>query len=237
MTDNYMEHFELPYPEWHDEQGRIYKDVLIKNFNAIENKINEILSIDIDSFTKPDISAVVYPDVDLQSGDDTSILNLKSFLEITNLINFPLVVKTDGNNKVTRVEYWGDDYVYHTITNSSVVANSSNPYIYLDYGNKEIIRSSSYNTPTNCVLVAILKDNKLITNNLIYEGNVDFVRVLTEQARKYDSRYGQKQYSASYNGQTVFGADSESKGSPMTGYFSTQFLENSLRDVEKGGNE
>lgn len=188
--DDLIQRFELPYPNWHDEEGRIYKDILIDNFNAIENKINELLSINIDSITKPDINSVEYPDVDLATGDDDSILNLKSFLNIVNLINFPLVVITNGNNKVTKVEYWGEDYKYHTVINTTVVATEDKPFIYLNTEDSTIISSSSVSSPEHCVLLAMLVDNKLITNNAKIAGNVDFIRILSNQAKKFTALSG-----------------------------------------------
>ena len=183
--DDLVEPFELPYPNWYDPNtGRVYKDILIKNFNAIEAKIKELDSINLSSFTKPDISSVVYPDVDLTTQDDTSILNLKSFLNIVNIINYPLIVQTDGNNKVTRVEYWGSDYVYHKITNTTVKADDDYPFIYLDYDNKQIIHSNAIVPPTNCVLVGLFKNNKLYTNNNSVLANIDFVDILCNQKRK-----------------------------------------------------
>lgn len=35
MVDK-INYFELPNKDWFDSQGRIYKDALIENFNAIE---------------------------------------------------------------------------------------------------------------------------------------------------------------------------------------------------------
>lgn len=175
-----IETFELPYPNWYDSEGRIYKDILIKNFNAIEAKINEITSLDIDSITTPDISEVTYPNVDLTTVDDTSIINLKSYLDMVDLINFPLVVKTDGNVKVKRVEYWGSDYSYHTVT-EGLAPDTDKPFLYLNYADNELVKSASVSPPTNCVLVAILQDGKLILNENTIPGNVDFLNILTNQ--------------------------------------------------------
>ena len=156
----------IEYPEWFDQNwydpntGRVYKDVLIKNFNAIEEEINRLLAIDINDITIPDISEVEYPDVSLSDEDaDSQILNLRSYLNIVQIINYPLVVKTDGNTLITQVEYWGDDLTYHILKNlSEVIPNSSYPYMYLDYGNRAIIRSSSYTTPLDCVLIGIFRE-------------------------------------------------------------------------------
>ena len=44
-NNNKLELFELPRKDWFDEDGRIYKDALIDNLNAIEEKLNEIAMI------------------------------------------------------------------------------------------------------------------------------------------------------------------------------------------------
>lgn len=243
-----VEPFELPYPNWYDSEGRIYKDILIKNFNAIESKINELLALDISSFTKPDISEVVYPNVSLSDeGKDEQILNLQSFLDIVDLINYPLVVTTDGNIKVTKVAYWGSDYHYHTVINDSVVPDTTDRFIYLDYDNKEIIKSSSVTPPTNCVLVAVLKDGNLITNNINIAGNVNFPSILAEQAyttqtytgsgRPNGNEYGlggARKGGYDYNGQTMFMWTGETNSAnTYSGTVNTFGLEKKLKE---GGN-
>ena len=132
----------IEYPEWFDQNwydpntGRVYKDVLIKNFNAIEEEINRLLAIDINDITIPDIGEVEYPDVSLSDEDaDSQILNLRSYLDIVQIINYPLVVKTDGNTLITQVEYWGDDLIYHILKNlTEVIPNSSS------FGNNLVFR-------------------------------------------------------------------------------------------------
>lgn len=177
------------YPEWFDQNwydpntGRVYKDVLIKNFNAIEEEINKILAVDINDITIPDIGEVEYPDVSLSDEDaDSQILNLRSYLNIVQIINYPLVVKTDGNTLITQVEYWGDDLTYHILKNTDeVIPNSSYPYIYLDYGNGAIIRSSSYTTPSDCILIGIFRDGKLYTRDSKYSMKVDTLSLICKQ--------------------------------------------------------
>lgn len=179
----------IEYPEWFDQNwydpntGRVYKDILIKNFNAIEEKINEILAIDINDITIPDIGDVEYPDVSLSNEDaDSQILNLRSYLNIVQIINYPLVVKTDGNTLITQVEYWGDDLTYHILRNTNEITPSdSYPYMYLDYGNGDIIRSASYTTPSDCVLIGIFRDGKLYTRDSKYSMKVDTLSLICKQ--------------------------------------------------------
>ena len=77
---NKISRFTLPRKDWYDNQGidsdtgeiigRIYKDVLIENFNAIEQKLIEISKLDAFDINLPDLSKIVYPDVTLDSEDD-----------------------------------------------------------------------------------------------------------------------------------------------------------------------
>ena len=68
--------FELPRPDWHDDKGRIYKDALIENFNAIEAKLTDIAELSAVSTDIPDISGVTFEDVTLGS-DDEMVVNLR----------------------------------------------------------------------------------------------------------------------------------------------------------------
>lgn len=231
---NLIDPFELPYPNWYDAEGRIYKDVLIKNFNAIEEKINEIAAIDISSIATPDISSVVYPDVTLTSTDsDEQILNLRSFLDICDLINFPLVVKTNGNLRVTRVEYWGSDYAYHTIT-TGCTPDESNPFVYLNYDNNTLIKSNAAQAPEDCELVAVLVEGKLILNKFTLPGNINFPSVLA--AQQYNTQSfsgsgasgtwvsgGDKRGGADYKDQTVFMFQGETGGAGTYSVNTTDF--------------
>ena len=68
---NKLSRFSLPRKDWYDNQGtdpdtgeiigRIYKDVLIENFNAIEQKLIEISKLDAFDVNLPDFSKIVYP--------------------------------------------------------------------------------------------------------------------------------------------------------------------------------
>ena len=59
--------FELPRPDWHDSKGRIYKDALIENFNAIEAKLTDIAELSAVSTNIPDISGVTFEDVTFEN--------------------------------------------------------------------------------------------------------------------------------------------------------------------------
>lgn len=247
-----IDYFTLPYTDWYDEQGRIYKDVLIKNFNAIEDKIKEINNINLQSFTIPDLSSVEYEDVslaDVETDKVTKILNLRSFLSICDIINFPLYVKTANGNKVTTVELWGSDYKYHKI-NCNVSATESNPFIMLDVSDYSVSNSNTFDSTK--VLLAVLKDNKLVTNFMDTPGNVNFQKVLADQARSYEEYSwtdgvqeiktdGNTNGTIKYKNQTVFFANGARKaGTIWRGGTDRIFLMNSLRDepdLDKEDNE
>ena len=53
-----VEELVLPRPDWYDAEGRIYKDALIENFNAIEDKLLELTRLDAFSVQPPDLSSV-----------------------------------------------------------------------------------------------------------------------------------------------------------------------------------
>ena len=177
--------FELPRKDWYDEDGRIYKDALIENFNAIETKILELTAIDTDDITIPDLNNIEYENYtesDLTDvSKETKILNLKSFIDICHLANFPLVIEVSGT-KIKKLEFYDSNYNYSSIT-STVSATESEPYLFLDISTKEIYKTDTFNTTD--VLVGVLKDNKLVTANTLTPGNVNFQKVLADQAKKY----------------------------------------------------
>ena len=96
---NKIDRFTLPRLDWYDNQGidtdtgeiigRIYKDVLIENFNAIEAKLIEMTKLDAFDVNLPDLSTIVYPDVTLNSEED-SIVNLLSLMNIMNFRKYPI---------------------------------------------------------------------------------------------------------------------------------------------------
>lgn len=165
---------QLPYQlDWYrttDGNTVIYKDRVIANLNALEEQIQNVIDFSPGTIPKPDIDSVVYPDVsreDFYNGnaDDNQILNLKSFIDIMDLKGFPIVVKTNNKFTVTSVEYYGEDYLYHTVGNSTALT-SSNKYAYLDVQENKIIVGNSVRSDTSRYkLVGVLVDNILYTKD------------------------------------------------------------------------
>ena len=79
----------------------------------------------------PDFTTVKYPDVTLNS-DDSAIVNLKSFLEITGLVDFP--IECSFKNGTCSVGWWGSDYLYHTLT-VDLDMNSDTPAVFFNPSN------------------------------------------------------------------------------------------------------
>lgn len=93
-----LEHFVLPRLDWYDEEGRIYKDRLIENFNAIEEMCKTIQNIPAFDLNIPDLSEYIFPDVTLADADN-KVVNVRSFMEMTQSAFFPL----DIDMSITRV--------------------------------------------------------------------------------------------------------------------------------------
>ena len=73
-----IEKLTLPRLDWYDSEGRINKDALIENFNAIEAKINEISDVSAFTIIAPDFSTFNYDDTTLESADN-KIVNINQF--------------------------------------------------------------------------------------------------------------------------------------------------------------
>lgn len=142
-----LEHFNLPRPDWYDVvstdektgeiRGRIYKDRLIENFNAIETKLNEIAKLQPYNTKYPDISKFIYSDVTLSS-DTNKVVNLKSFIDILGLKNTPLVVQF-GDKRLVRLTYYDNNYKLKNISNIdlSTISNTK-PFVIGDIENQTI---------------------------------------------------------------------------------------------------
>ena len=176
-----IERFELPRTDWFDEDGRIYKDALIENFNACEAKLKELIGLNVSDVILPDLTEVEYPDID-ENSEDTQIVNLRSFLHICDLIGYPLEIETTGK-VIKKLGYWRQDYVYKTLRNIDLAAmetpiDTDHPYVYLDYVTNEVTVSANPATPADSVLVCIFLNGQLVNNITSVVGNVDVLRVL-----------------------------------------------------------
>lgn len=156
----HIDRFVLPRPDWYDEDGRIYKDALIENFNALEAKYNEVLKLTPFTVDEPDWANLELDDVTLES-DDERVVNLKSFVEIMKLIDFPIEIVFDGT-KCVRLRYYNDEYKLKQITNTTITGlDNTNRYIYLNSTDNQLYCSSELITTD--VLIGVYNNGKVFT--------------------------------------------------------------------------
>lgn len=212
-----IELFRLPRPDWYDKEGRIYKDALIENFNALEAKLIEISKLDAFDTKLPDIASMEYPDSTLASADN-KIVNLRSFLRMTELVGYPIECVFSGT-MATKVSYWNETYEYKNIENQETNAGESNPYIYLNYKDNIVTASASSITPTNSTLIACYdggivkcvncKDN-IGVNALYYLANMSN-EMYDYTFNKYNCDKFSGANGIAKNGRVIGGADTDSK--------------------------
>lgn len=140
-----IEKFELPRKDWYDEEGRIYKDALIENFNALENKLigfqemSALIPVEI-IWDELDI-----PDTTLDS-DNTKIVNLKSLIAILGLDKMPASIVVSGKKIVRLVYYYNNQR--HVITDRELTI-SNNQFVWLTPSSGEISVISNSVVETN----------------------------------------------------------------------------------------
>lgn len=182
------ENFELPRKDWYDAEGRIYKDALIENFNAIEQEFIRLANVDKGIGDIPSPEDVEYLDSTLDS-DERTILNLRSFLNIMNLTNYPVDCKFDGK-KLVRLAYWNSDGQYKEIINRNISCSTSSSYIYLNYSTNTVSSSSSATTPSNCKLIGRYVDGKIVGLYSEQNANINILYYLSQMREQtYDYEF------------------------------------------------
>ena len=170
--------FELPRPDWHDSKGRIYKDALIENFNAIEAKLTDIAKLSAVSTDIPDISGVTFDDVTLGS-DNEMIVNLRSFLKLFPIVGYPVECQFTGIT-AKRVCYWKEDGTYKVLSNKKISsANSSSKWIILDYANDTITSSSNPTTNGTEKLIGCYCEGEIKHINSDQYCNINYLQYLS----------------------------------------------------------
>lgn len=156
--------------------GRLYKEALIENFNAIEAKLNELSGLTAYETQVPDFSNYNYEDVTLDSPNN-KVVNLQSFLKIMNLIGVPIECRFTGKlcNKVT---YYDKNMRYHTIVNQKLdnLGVDGKVYIVLDSSNDTVSAVSDITDLTNKFLLGVYDNGRVY--NLRSTGLVD-INILT----------------------------------------------------------
>lgn len=149
-----IDYFELPRNDWYDSDGRIYKDVIIENLNACEAKLLELQQLDAIHIDPPDFSTIVYPDVDFESDDDC-IINLKSFIQMMKLENYPIELNISGT-LVKKVAYWNSSYTYVALTNKTPEdISETNKYVYVDDTERDVKCTSNYAVAISNIFIGV----------------------------------------------------------------------------------
>lgn len=179
MADS-IQKFKLPRLDWYDQEGtdestgeiigRIYKDALIENFNAIEEKSLELQRLDVLNISIPEPEGFIYNDSNLEDSNDNQVINLKSFVEILDLNGYPLKLSFD-NNVCTECVYYKNVFTAAeeevpklvTLKNINTGASNSNPYIFLDIENDTLISSNNSTADSiSRLFIGMYTNNKVI---------------------------------------------------------------------------
>lgn len=164
MADNnseLLEHFALPRLDWYDDKGRINKDALIDNFNAIEAKLNEISRLSAFSIEPPDFTKIQIDDTTLDSADN-AIINLKSFIDIMQLKNIPITFTVNGTI-ITLLQYYDNNYNLVTIRDKKIegLATDNNCWVYLNPDTKDIYVTTDNPKLSTDVFLGCYSDSRL----------------------------------------------------------------------------
>lgn len=218
-NNNKLELFELPRKDWFDEDGRIYKDALIDNLNAIEEKLNEIAMISAFSAEPPDVSGLSLGDVTLADADN-KVVNLKSFLDIFNLYNYPLELEFSGTT-IKKISYWTEDFQYLTAKDITTNASDDAKFIYFDFTTKEASSSADGTLGTaGKSIIGVYTNGRVITLHAAKSAKLNLMYLLANMAKRstyHNVRAGTDYYWSSSGQQNAIG-HVESKGYEHAGW-------------------
>lgn len=208
-----IENFTLPRTDWVDEQGRIYKDALIDNLNAIEAKLQEIQELDIFEITVPDASDIQVPDCDLSSPDDT-VVNLKSFLEIVNIENYPMECSFNGT-KLVKLTWW-HNYHYNRKVNVETNANDTNKLV--SFNPSTGVVSTSSTVPEGSVLIGMFTGNQIRGINSNKMVGISLLKALADMSiEAFEKSKPRNNQISNYtnSGRSIGWAQTQKKGSSI----------------------
>lgn len=174
---NKVDRFTLPRLDWYSNEGidtetgeiigKIYKDVLIENFNAIEEKLIELTKLDAFDVNLPDLSKITYPDVTLDSAEDC-IVNLRSLMNLMDCRNYPITCDFNGTKCTKMVFYTSDSKIIERVDWQETGASDSKPWIYCNLANGDVSATDSANTPTNHIFVGCYTNGSIKCNESGY---------------------------------------------------------------------
>lgn len=157
-----LEHFKLPREDWYDvvstdeitgeKRGRIYKDRLIENFNAIEEELSELTALQPYNTKYPDTSKYIYSDTTLNS-ETNKVVNLKSFIDIMNLKNVPLSVEFN-ETMLKRLVYYDNEYKIRVLSNMTISGVGNNkPFVIADLTNQLVTASNDISVISQSLII------------------------------------------------------------------------------------
>jgi hypothetical protein len=207
-----IEPFVLPRLDWYDEDGRIYKDALIENFNALEAKLTELGQLDAFDNPLPDISALSLEDVTLEDDDD-KVVNLRSFLNIFNLINYPIELTFSGTT-IKKISYWNSSYAYITRTNVATNLTEENKYLFYNFSNSTVRVDDEATIQEGETLLGVYVDGRVINLFTPFIAKLNLMSLLSNMDTSVLSFSTPKASQGIYfkSGQQAAQAGSESKG-------------------------
>lgn len=207
-----IEPFVLPRLDWYDKDGRIYKDALIENFNALEAKLTELGQLDAFDNPLPDISALSLKDVTLKD-DDNKVVNLRSFLNIFNLINYPIELTFSGT-KIKKISYWNSSYAYITRTNVTTNLTEENKYLFYNFSNSTVRVDDEATIQEGETLLGVYVDGRVINLFTPFIAKLNLMSLLSNMDTSVLSFSTPKASQGFYfkSGQQAAQAGSESKG-------------------------
>lgn len=193
-----MDNFTLPRTDWYDTEGRIYKDALIENFNAIDDILNEIQKLSPFNIQPPDFNTISYPEVSLDSADN-KVVSLQSLINIMNLKGFPLIMEFSGK-VCSKISYYNDEYKLVTIEDFEItdMGEDGKIYLYLDYKNDMLyVSSDKDNTENeNDILIGVCDNGDLYHINSGKYSDLNVLQLLSETpARTYTGSYSGRNWS------------------------------------------
>ena len=208
--------FTLPREDWYDSDGRIYKDAIIENLNALEDKLNELNTLNAFDVDYPDISTLSLSDVTLLS-DDEKIVNLKSFIDIFDLVNYPTELEFSGTT-IKKISYWNSSYNYITRTNLTTELTKTNKFLFYDFASNSTNVSNTVTTvATGTTLLGCYLDGRVINLITPFSAKLNLMYLLGNMPKtnqNFTVQHGVDLYYFSDGQQALLG-HAESKSSPM----------------------
>lgn len=173
-----IEHFTLPRTDWYDADGRIYKDILIENFNALEEKLLQLSAQDVIEVTIADYININLPKItDLSTAKDDQLVSLESFVDLLGLTYFPLNMLTDGST-VKQVSFYDDEYVLHTIEDTKPSdIDATHKYVCINTSSNTLVALETFST-SGYVLIGIYENGSIVSANNLHNYDINILQPL-----------------------------------------------------------